>query len=174
MEGFIPAAEPSQRRVLVTGAGGFIGHHLVTALKERGFWVRAADVRFPSFAASPADEYRDVDDVFALAAGRRDAAADGAETLHNDVLVAANTALAASENSVSRLVVAGAYSDADDDSEAPVEVVRELARRWRSGTRLRLARLPHVFGELDAWERRGGGSLAALFRRFVFAPPQSD
>ena len=189
MEGFIPAAEPSQRRVLVTGAGGFIGHHLVTALKERGFWVRAADVRFPSFAASPADEYRlvdltdrrgcldatrDVDDVFALAAGRRDAAADGAETLHNDVLVAANTALAASENSVSRLVVAGAYSDADDDSEAPVEVVRELARRWRSGTRLRLVRLPHVFGELDAWERRSESSIAALCRRFVCAVLNGD
>ncbi|MCA9892485.1 MAG: NAD-dependent epimerase/dehydratase family protein, partial [Anaerolineae bacterium] len=27
-----------QTRVLVTGAGGFIGHHLVTYLKEKGYW----------------------------------------------------------------------------------------------------------------------------------------
>ena len=32
----------TQTRVLVTGAGGFIGHHLVTYLKERGYWVRGA------------------------------------------------------------------------------------------------------------------------------------
>ena len=32
-------------RVLVTGAGGFIGHHLVTYLKERGYWVRGVDLK---------------------------------------------------------------------------------------------------------------------------------
>jgi len=26
-------------KVLVTGAGGFIGHHLVTFLKGQGYWV---------------------------------------------------------------------------------------------------------------------------------------
>ena len=51
MHGFISAVEPSNRRVLVTGAGGFIGHHLVTALKAAGFWVRGVDVRFPPFAS---------------------------------------------------------------------------------------------------------------------------
>ena len=34
-------------RVLVTGAGGFIGHHLVTYLKERGYWVRGVDIKEP-------------------------------------------------------------------------------------------------------------------------------
>lgn len=29
-----------QRKVLVTGAGGFIGHHLTTLLKHQGYWVR--------------------------------------------------------------------------------------------------------------------------------------
>jgi nucleoside-diphosphate-sugar epimerase len=30
----------TQTRVLVTGAGGFIGHHLVTFLRKKGYWVR--------------------------------------------------------------------------------------------------------------------------------------
>jgi GDP-D-mannose 3', 5'-epimerase len=28
------------KKVLVCGAGGFIGHHLVNRLKDEGFWVR--------------------------------------------------------------------------------------------------------------------------------------
>ena len=35
------------QRVVVTGAGGFIGHHLVTYLKERGYWVRGVDIEVP-------------------------------------------------------------------------------------------------------------------------------
>jgi len=44
-------------RVLVTGAGGFIGHHLVKRLKAEGFWVRGVDVKLPEFEESPADEF---------------------------------------------------------------------------------------------------------------------
>jgi D-arabinose 1-dehydrogenase-like Zn-dependent alcohol dehydrogenase len=36
-----------QTRVLVTGAGGFIGHHLVNYLVDRGYWVRGVDVKEP-------------------------------------------------------------------------------------------------------------------------------
>ncbi len=50
------------RRVLVTGAGGFIGHHLVKYLKAEGCWVRGADLKLPEFEASPADEFL-VDDL---------------------------------------------------------------------------------------------------------------
>ena len=45
------------RRILVTGAGGFIGHHLVTYLKSMGFWVRGADLREPEYEPSQADEF---------------------------------------------------------------------------------------------------------------------
>ena len=45
------------KRVLVTGAGGFIGHHLVKRLKAEGFWVRGVDVKYPQFEDSPADEF---------------------------------------------------------------------------------------------------------------------
>ena len=43
--------------VLVTGAGGFIGHHLTNFLKEKGYWVRAVDIKYPEFSASNADEF---------------------------------------------------------------------------------------------------------------------
>ncbi len=39
-------------RILVTGAGGFIGHHLVGYLKDQGYWVRGADLKRPEFASS--------------------------------------------------------------------------------------------------------------------------
>jgi GDP-D-mannose 3', 5'-epimerase len=47
----------TSRKVLVTGAGGFIGHHLVTALKDRGYWVRGVDLKSPEFEPSRADEF---------------------------------------------------------------------------------------------------------------------
>lgn len=44
-------------KVLVTGAGGFIGHHLVSFLKEKGYWVRGADIKYPEYESSKADEF---------------------------------------------------------------------------------------------------------------------
>ena len=46
-----------KERVLVTGAGGFIGHHLVTALKQRGYWVRGVDLHCPEYTETDADEF---------------------------------------------------------------------------------------------------------------------
>ncbi|HSH60707.1 MAG TPA: NAD-dependent epimerase/dehydratase family protein [Acidimicrobiales bacterium] len=45
------------RTALVTGAGGFIGSHLVNKLKGYGYWVRGADLKEPEFAPSKADEF---------------------------------------------------------------------------------------------------------------------
>lgn len=47
--------------VLVTGAGGFIGHHLVSFLKEKGYWVRGVDIKDPEYSASSADEFKLLD-----------------------------------------------------------------------------------------------------------------
>lgn len=48
-------------KVVVTGAGGFIGHHLVRFLKQQGHYVRGVDVKYPEFEASLADEFQIAD-----------------------------------------------------------------------------------------------------------------
>ena len=45
------------RRVLVTGAGGFIGHHLVRHLRAQGHWVRGVDIKRPEFEPTVANEF---------------------------------------------------------------------------------------------------------------------
>jgi len=72
-----------QTRVLVTGAGGFIGHHLTRYLVDRGYWVRGVDVKEPEYEATAAQDFklldlsvadncleatRDIDEVYGLAA----------------------------------------------------------------------------------------------------------
>ena len=47
----------STRRIVVTGAGGYIGHHLVSYLKSSGHWVRGVDLKEPEYVSSDADEF---------------------------------------------------------------------------------------------------------------------
>ena len=44
-------------KIVVTGAGGFIGHHLVNCLRSEGHWVRGVDIKRPEFEESSADEF---------------------------------------------------------------------------------------------------------------------
>src|ERR1700693_4319008 len=50
-----------QERVLVTGAGGFIGHHLVKRLKADGHWVRGVDIKYPEYEASASEAFEILD-----------------------------------------------------------------------------------------------------------------
>lgn len=45
------------KKILVCGAGGFIGSHLVKRLKKEGNWVRGVDLKYPEFSNSLADEF---------------------------------------------------------------------------------------------------------------------
>ena len=45
------------KKILVCGAGGFIGGHLVRRLKKEGHWVRAVDLKSNQYSISNADEF---------------------------------------------------------------------------------------------------------------------
>jgi nucleoside-diphosphate-sugar epimerase len=45
------------KRILVNGAGGFIGGHMVKRLKAEGNWVRAVDLKRHEYTTPPADEF---------------------------------------------------------------------------------------------------------------------
>src|SRR5207302_102778 len=110
--------------VLVTGAGGFIGHHLVRYLKNQGYWVRGADLTYPAYEPTRADEFeildlrrwdsclqatRGIDEVFALAAdmgGMGFISNHHAQILHNNALINLHTLDAARVNGASRYLFA--------------------------------------------------------------------
>lgn len=50
-----------KNRILVAGAGGFIGHHLVKYLKQKKYWVRGADIKYPEFERTGSDDFRLLD-----------------------------------------------------------------------------------------------------------------
>ena len=110
----------TQKNILVTGAGGFIGHHLVTRLKAAGNWVRGVDIKAPEYAPTDADDFmlrdlrepenariatRGVDEVYALAAdmgGMGFISHHHAAILHNNSMINLNTLDAAKQNGVTR------------------------------------------------------------------------
>ena len=45
------------KKILVLGAGGFIGSHVVERLKKEGHWVRGVDLKHPEFSKTAADHF---------------------------------------------------------------------------------------------------------------------
>jgi nucleoside-diphosphate-sugar epimerase len=107
-------------KVLVTGAGGFIGHHLVSYLKRLGYWVRGVDLKHPEYCATDADEFLlldlrrwenclratdGIEELYALAAdmgGMGFISFHHAQILRNNSLINIHTLDAARENGVKR------------------------------------------------------------------------
>ena len=119
-----PTAGGGPGFALVTGAGGFIGHHLVRYLKAEGYAVRGADLVEPEFEPTAADEFligdlrrpeaceaatRGVDEVYHLAAnmgGMGFIEFHKARIAHDNVIIDANMLEAASGAGVSRFFYA--------------------------------------------------------------------
>lgn len=59
--GFCRARVTRVMKILVAGAGGFIGSHLVNRLKAEGNWVRGADLKHPQFSSTTSDEFHVTD-----------------------------------------------------------------------------------------------------------------
>ena len=109
-------------RALVTGAGGFIGHHLTTALRAGGWWVRGVDIKEPEYEPSRANEFlrldlrdpancrravRGIDYVYHLAAdmgGIGYITAKHAEIARNDILINTHMLEAARQARVERFL----------------------------------------------------------------------
>ncbi|HEY5073647.1 MAG TPA: NAD-dependent epimerase/dehydratase family protein, partial [Pyrinomonadaceae bacterium] len=109
-----------QVKVLVTGAGGFIGHHLTKYLVDRGYWVRGVDIKEPEYEPTCAHEFelldltrrenclaatRGVDHVYGLAAnmgGIGFIESHKAEIVRDSSLINLHSIEAARENGVKR------------------------------------------------------------------------
>jgi len=99
------------RQVLVCGAGGFIGSHLVKKRKREGFWVRGVDLKYPEFGETMADDFvigdlrdpvvcgkvvdRPFDEVYQLAADMGGAGyifsgEHDSEVMHNSAMINLN------------------------------------------------------------------------------------
>jgi nucleoside-diphosphate-sugar epimerase len=102
-----------KKKMLVCGAGGFIGTHLVNSLKNQGHYVVGADLKFPEFSPTKADEFHlvdlreqanvrqlitsDIDTVYQLAADMGGAGYiftgdNDADIMHNSAMINLNIA----------------------------------------------------------------------------------
>ena len=112
------------KKVVVCGAGGFIGTHLVNSLKQQGCYVIGADLKFPEYSTTMANEFRlmdlrspdnvnsliteDVDEVYQLAADMGGAGYiftgdNDADIMHNSALINLNVLHAIVANKVNRV-----------------------------------------------------------------------
>jgi GDP-D-mannose 3', 5'-epimerase len=111
-----------KEKILVTGAGGFIGHHMVSFLKDKGYWVRGVDIKEPEYSSTEiADEFllldlripenaikatKGIDKVYNYAANMGGVGyieTVKADIMHDSVLINANVVNACKENGVKRV-----------------------------------------------------------------------
>ena len=99
------------KKILVCGAGGFIGAHLVESLKSKGHYVIGVDLKFPEYSITLADEFKimdlrsqqnveqlvtsDIDEIYQLAADMGGAGyvftgEHDADIMHNSAMINLN------------------------------------------------------------------------------------
>jgi nucleoside-diphosphate-sugar epimerase len=132
----------STKQVLVCGAGGFIGSHLVQRLKDEGCWVRGVDLKYPEFSQTRADDFvigdlrdpvvcrnvvdRGLDEVYQVAADMGGAGfvftgENDANIMHNSALINLNMLEACYRRNAKRIFYSSsacaypAYNQQDPD-----------------------------------------------------------
>ncbi len=135
--------QEGRKTALVCGGGGFIGSHLVKRLKNEGYWVRAADLKYPEFSETMADDFvkadlRDqnvckkvvslaFDEVYQLAADMGGAGfvftgEHDADVLHNSATINLNIINESKEKGVKKIFYSSsaciypAYNQEDPDN----------------------------------------------------------
>ena len=114
----------NKKQIIVLGAGGFIGSHLVKRLKQEDVYVKGIDIKIPDFSKSAADEFivgdlRDInfvrsiideqtDELYQLAgdvggAGYIFTGDHDADVMHNSAQINLNVAKIAVERGVKAL-----------------------------------------------------------------------
>lgn len=112
------------KRVIVCGAGGFIGSHLVTSLRYQGNHVIGVDLKYPEFSSTDADEFYiadlrdprnvdellndDIDEVYQLAADMGGAGyiftgENDADIMHNSATINLNVVNSMVKHNVNRV-----------------------------------------------------------------------
>ena len=136
------------KEVLVCGAGGFIGSHLVKKLKKEGCWVRGVDLKYPQFGKTVADDFvigdlrkqeivrnvvdRQFDEVYQLAADMGGAGfvftgENDADIMHNSALVNINMIEACYKRNVKKVFYSSSaciypeYNQEDPDNPMTAE-----------------------------------------------------
>jgi GDP-D-mannose 3', 5'-epimerase len=128
-------------KVLVTGAGGFIGHHLVKYLVNKGYWVRGVDTKLPEYELSSAQEFelldlrrfdncliasRGIDEVYNLAAdmgGIGYITSSHANVARNSAMINLHMLEAARHNAVERFVFSSSACVYPQNLQKEAEVI---------------------------------------------------
>ena len=160
------------KAALVCGAGGFIGHHLVKRLKREGFWVRGADLKFPRFSETEADDFmigdlrdpylvrhvldRRFDEIYQLAADMGGAGyiftgEHDADLMHNSASINLNILQALTAGTTSGYLLSSArmYPEHNSSSIIPncgsAAIGRARQRVIRMGETIQRAPLPRLW-----------------------------
>ena len=136
----------NMKKVAVTGAGGFIGTHLVKRLKDEGFWVRGIDTKYPLYRMSECDEFivhditkprldlfRDCETVYHLAAnmgGVGYTVANRSDMMRDNAIMTVNIVDACEYASVDKLFYSSSAcvynTDYQQDPENVVKLTEDM------------------------------------------------
>ena len=135
------------KSVLVLGAGGFIGSHLVKRLKKDGYWVTGIDLKYPEYSETKADYFmigdlrdasacniwiKEFDEVYQLAADMGGAGfvftgENDAKIMHNSAMINLNILEACKKHNIKKIFYSSSaciypeYNQLDPDNPKTAE-----------------------------------------------------